>query len=268
MFSSCHSLERSLASRKASPMFKINFADVLTWHHRFIFARMNSSLHSLARWVSLKQTIDPRNTLLYSALSTSNWKNTRSNRSRKKKLFHGAFRCNRSFSSIPPASTTTTSSEITISCRPVESSPPPSSSLIVPVEIDCTLTTVQTTTTDNSTLDASEARRLKKIKKLERQLTRLAQVIQELEEKDMSLEEMEHCDLYLVESNLKRQAFEVRSISSSKFDSYFRSIRSTKNCWNWEMNRLPSIEFYIARWLFLVSSKIDERDLSRMFSCP
>lgn len=124
---------------------------------------------------------------------------------------------------------------------------PPSSSLIVPIEIDCTLTTVRNTTdetndfvleshdtstspqtnevtsvtTDNLTLTQTDKRRLKKIEKLERRLDRLSRVIKELEEKDMSLEEMEHCDLYVVESNLKRQAFEVRFASSLFFNCEF-----------------------------------------------
>lgn len=168
------------------------------------------------------------------------------------------------FSSTPSSSSTT--SEITITRRPTESSSispppttttaatittidtsPPSSSLMVPIEIDCSLTTVRNTTdetndfvleshatstspetnevtsatTDNLTLTQTEKRRLKKIDKLERRLDRLSRVIKELEEKDMSLEEMEHCDLYVVESNLKRQAFEVRLKPSSFFNFEF-----------------------------------------------
>ncbi|CAF1503288.1 unnamed protein product [Adineta steineri] len=51
----------------------------------------------------------------------------------------------------------------------------------------------------------------RKIIKLERRLSRLSRVIRELEEKDMSLDEMVHCDLYVVESNLKKQACEMHS---------------------------------------------------------
>ncbi|CAF4698199.1 unnamed protein product, partial [Rotaria magnacalcarata] len=40
--------------------------------------------------------------------------------------------------------------------------------------------------------------------------------IRELEERDMSLVEMEHCDLYVVESNLKKEAYEVMCIDFMK----------------------------------------------------
>ncbi|CAF0747370.1 unnamed protein product [Adineta ricciae] len=56
------------------------------------------------------------------------------------------------------------------------------------------------------TIDSTHER---KIKKLERRLIRISRMIRELEEKDMSLEEMAHCDLYTVESNLKKQACEM-----------------------------------------------------------
>ncbi|UJR35949.1 hypothetical protein I4U23_028690 [Adineta vaga] len=54
-----------------------------------------------------------------------------------------------------------------------------------------------------------ELKREKKINKLQRRLTSLSKLIRELEEKDMSLDEMEHCDLYEVESSLKKQACEM-----------------------------------------------------------
>lgn len=57
-----------------------------------------------------------------------------------------------------------------------------------------------------TTIDSKHER---KIKKLERRLVRISRMIRDLEEKDMSLEEMAHCDLYTVESNLKKQACEV-----------------------------------------------------------
>ena len=49
-----------------------------------------------------------------------------------------------------------------------------------------------------------------KIRRLERRLQRLSKVIRQLEEKEMSLDEMAHCDLYEVESNLKQKACQVR----------------------------------------------------------
>jgi hypothetical protein len=52
-------------------------------------------------------------------------------------------------------------------------------------------------------------------------LNRLSRIIHELEEKDMSLDEMVHCDLYVVESNLKKQACEVISRHSS-FNKIFK----------------------------------------------
>jgi hypothetical protein len=58
-------------------------------------------------------------------------------------------------------------------------------------------------------LVCNETKEKKKIDKLERQLSCLANLIRELEEKDMSLDEMEHCDLYIVESRCKKRACEV-----------------------------------------------------------
>jgi vacuolar-type H+-ATPase subunit I/STV1 len=65
------------------------------------------------------------------------------------------------------------------------------------------------TTTDSNNTSEREMKREKKIRKLERRLSGLSKTIRELEEKDMSLAEMEHCDLYSVEANLKKQACEV-----------------------------------------------------------
>jgi hypothetical protein len=58
-------------------------------------------------------------------------------------------------------------------------------------------------------ITTTESKHQRKINRLERKLHRLSRVIRELEEKDMSLDEMVHCDLYVVESNLKKQAYEV-----------------------------------------------------------
>jgi vacuolar-type H+-ATPase subunit I/STV1 len=49
----------------------------------------------------------------------------------------------------------------------------------------------------------------RKIRRLEQRLSRLSRIIRELEEKEMTLDEMAHCDLYEVESNLKKQACQV-----------------------------------------------------------
>lgn len=49
----------------------------------------------------------------------------------------------------------------------------------------------------------------RKIRRLEKRLHRLSKVIRQLEEKEMSLDEMAHCDLYEVESNLKQKACRV-----------------------------------------------------------
>ena len=73
---------------------------------------------------------------------------------------------------------------------------------------------VQKTPCTNETLSIPsesncERKRQRKIMKLERRLSRLSRIIRELEKKDMSLDEMAHCDLYVVESNLKKQACEV-----------------------------------------------------------
>ncbi len=65
---------------------------------------------------------------------------------------------------------------------------------------------VTSITTESNT----ESQRQRKILRLERRLSRLSKVIRELEEKDMSLDEMAHCDLYEVESNLKKEACEVK----------------------------------------------------------
>jgi predicted RNase H-like nuclease (RuvC/YqgF family) len=68
-----------------------------------------------------------------------------------------------------------------------------------------TNTELPITTDSVNTLEHRE----KKINKLERRLNSLSKTISKLEEKDMSLDEMEHCDLYNVESNLKKRAYEV-----------------------------------------------------------
>ena len=52
-------------------------------------------------------------------------------------------------------------------------------------------------------------KRQEKIVRLERKLSRLSRIIRELEEKDMSLDEMAHCDLYEIESKLKAQACSI-----------------------------------------------------------
>jgi hypothetical protein len=65
------------------------------------------------------------------------------------------------------------------------------------------------TTTDSNNTSENEMKREKKIRKLERRLSNLSKTIRELEAKDMSLAEMEYCDLYCVESRLKKQACEV-----------------------------------------------------------
>ncbi|CAF1496252.1 unnamed protein product, partial [Adineta steineri] len=46
-------------------------------------------------------------------------------------------------------------------------------------------------------------------RKLERRLNSLSKMIRQLEEKDMSLDEMENCDLYKVESSLKKRACDM-----------------------------------------------------------
>ncbi|CAF0752709.1 unnamed protein product [Rotaria sp. Silwood1] len=64
-------------------------------------------------------------------------------------------------------------------------------------------------TTDLMTTSECKINQEKKINKLERRLRSLSKTIRELEEKDMSLDEMEHCELYVIESNLKKRAYEV-----------------------------------------------------------
>ncbi|CAF2650534.1 unnamed protein product [Rotaria sp. Silwood2] len=72
-----------------------------------------------------------------------------------------------------------------------------------------TTSQVSKITTDPMTTSEYKINREKKIKKLERQFRSLSKTIRELEKKDMSLDEMEHCDLYVVESNLKKRAYEI-----------------------------------------------------------
>jgi len=72
-----------------------------------------------------------------------------------------------------------------------------------------------------------ELRRMNKITKLERRLSNLSRTIRELEEKDLSLDEMRYSDLYQVESNLKKRAYDVIDSFSkivSHIDSSFRFI--------------------------------------------
>jgi len=63
--------------------------------------------------------------------------------------------------------------------------------------------------TTNSINISKDEKKRKKIHKLERRLSNLSKVIRELEEKDLSLDEMRHSDLYVVESNLKKRAYDV-----------------------------------------------------------
>ncbi len=63
--------------------------------------------------------------------------------------------------------------------------------------------------TTNSINISKDEKKRKKIHKLERILSNLSKVIRELEEKDLSLDEMRHSDLYVVESNLKKRAYDV-----------------------------------------------------------
>ncbi|CAF1198073.1 unnamed protein product [Adineta steineri] len=65
-----------------------------------------------------------------------------------------------------------------------------------------------TTNTVNSN-NEYEIKQEKKIRKLERRLNSLSKMIRQLEEKDMSLDEMENCDLYKVESSLKKRACDM-----------------------------------------------------------
>ncbi|CAF0732682.1 unnamed protein product [Rotaria sordida] len=64
-------------------------------------------------------------------------------------------------------------------------------------------------TTDPMSTSEYKIARKKKINKLERRLRSLSKTIRELEGKDMSLDEMKHCDLYAVESNLKKRTYEI-----------------------------------------------------------
>ena len=68
--------------------------------------------------------------------------------------------------------------------------------------------TPQTSSIDNT---SDYSKRQRKINKLEHRLHKLSKTIRELEEKDMSLEEMATCNLYVVESELKKQAYEVHA---------------------------------------------------------
>lgn len=71
-------------------------------------------------------------------------------------------------------------------------------------------TTQQSRTTTNSAHPADmEIRPTNKTAKLERRLSNLSKVIRELEAKDLSLDEMQHSDLYEVEANLKKRAYNV-----------------------------------------------------------
>ena len=65
------------------------------------------------------------------------------------------------------------------------------------------------TTTSATSLDDTESKRKNKITKLERRLNRLSRLIHQLEEKELSLDEMIYSDLYQVEAQLKKQAYDV-----------------------------------------------------------
>ena len=67
----------------------------------------------------------------------------------------------------------------------------------------------------SSSKSCGEIKRKRRIEKLERRLSRLSASIRDLEAMEMSLAEMEHSDLYVVESNLKKQAYEVIAIENS-----------------------------------------------------
>ena len=100
-----------------------------------------------------------------------------------------------------------------------------------------------TTTSDQPSAARSAMKKERKILKLENRLSRLSRVIRELEKRDMSLDEMLHCDLYVVESNMKKQACEVMSLllfvalswSYSRHSSALRTIgrieRATNAYW-------------------------------------
>jgi len=62
---------------------------------------------------------------------------------------------------------------------------------------------------DKNPVITADLKHQRKIRRLERRLNRLSKIIRELEEKEMTLDEMAHCDLYEVESNLKKQACQV-----------------------------------------------------------
>jgi len=64
-------------------------------------------------------------------------------------------------------------------------------------------------TTNSVNICEYEIKQKKRISKLERRLSSLSKIIRELEEKDLSLDEMRFSDLYLIESNLKKRAYEV-----------------------------------------------------------
>ena len=61
--------------------------------------------------------------------------------------------------------------------------------------------------------DMREKKRQRRITKLEGKLSRLSRLIRTLEETEMSLDDMADCDLYQVESNLKKRAAHVSNES-------------------------------------------------------
>jgi hypothetical protein len=79
----------------------------------------------------------------------------------------------------------------------------------IPLESLSTNVEQTTITTDSVNQSDMELRRRKKIVKLEHRLSNLSRIIRELEEKELSLDEMRYSDLYLVESKLKKQAYDV-----------------------------------------------------------
>ena len=68
------------------------------------------------------------------------------------------------------------------------------------------------TTADQPSTSRQTMRNERKILKLENRLGRLSRLIRELEKQEMTLDEMQHCDLYVVESKFKKKAFEVTSL--------------------------------------------------------
>ena len=78
-------------------------------------------------------------------------------------------------------------------------------------------------TTDSVNHSDMELKRKNKIVKLERRLSNLSRLIRELEEKELSLDEMRYSDLYQVESNLKKQAYDVS-------DSFENSLSYLIHC--------------------------------------